>query len=44
MYHTVLGVPYSEGIVIKNAINPIPMDLIDKSPLMNQISDMVRLD
>jgi len=33
MYHTVLGVPYSEGIVIKNAINPIPMNLIDKSPL-----------
>jgi glycosyltransferase involved in cell wall biosynthesis len=30
MYNTVLGVPYSEGIVIKNAINPIQPELINK--------------
>ena len=33
MYHTVLGVPYSQGIVIKNAIDPIPQEYIDKSEL-----------
>lgn len=30
MYNVVLGVPYSEGVVIKNAIEPIPSDLINK--------------
>lgn len=30
MYHTVLGVPYSEGIVIKNAVDPIPNEFINK--------------
>lgn len=30
MYHTVLGVPYSQGVVIKNAIAPIPGEYIDK--------------
>lgn len=30
MYNTVLGVPYSEGIVIKNAITPIQPELINK--------------
>lgn len=30
MYHTVLGVPYSKGVVIKNAIDSIPLDLINK--------------
>jgi len=33
MYNTVLGVPYSEGVVIKNAIEPIPVELIDKTDL-----------
>jgi glycosyltransferase involved in cell wall biosynthesis len=30
MYNTVLGVPYSEGIVIRNAIDAIPEEWIDK--------------
>ena len=30
MYNAVLGVPYSEGIVIKNAITPIQSELINK--------------
>lgn len=30
MYNAVLGVPYSEGIVIKNAITPIQPELINK--------------
>ena len=33
MYNLVLGVPFSEGVVIKNAIKPIPSELIDKSEL-----------
>lgn len=32
MYHTVLGVPYSEGVVIRNAIEPIPQQYIDDKP------------
>lgn len=38
MYHTVLGVPYSQGVVIKNAIEPIPQKYIDDKP-----TDQIRL-
>jgi len=38
MYNTVLGVPFSEGIVIKNAIEPIPQKYIDDKP-----TDQIRL-
>lgn len=31
MYNAVLGIPFSEGVVIKNAIDPIEDNLIDKS-------------
>lgn len=37
MYNTVLGVPYSEGIVIKNAITPIQPELINKQDLDGKI-------
>jgi glycosyltransferase involved in cell wall biosynthesis len=30
MYNTVLGVPYSQGVVVKNAIEPIPQEYINK--------------
>lgn len=38
MYNTILGVPYSEGIVIKNAIEPIPEDLLIKPNPENKIN------
>jgi hypothetical protein len=30
MYNSVLGVPYSESAIVRNAIHPIPVDMINK--------------